>query len=164
MRDWLSAVWADWQGSSDDERTRLISGLAEAWRDEDRSCRQIRQLIPAIPYEQFRRRLDGMARDDERHATLVHERLTRLGGMVGEAFKSREGSENRRPSGSWRRLQQILGVKRELYERYRQAASSADDLSLQSLLGRLRDDEARHQEELVAMLMQLDAHVHESLE
>lgn len=163
IRDALNAVWAEWQRPSADERARLIIELTEACRAEERVSTQIRRIIPAILYEQFRRRLDAIVRDDERHATLLQERLRTLGGMVGESFKAGEGSENSTPGGPWRRLQQVLVAKRELYERYRQAASVVDDPGLQSLLEQLRDDEERHQEELIEMLMQLDAHVHETM-
>ena len=164
IRAALSDMWADWRRPSEDERTRLIIGLTEAWRAEQRLSTQIRQIIPETPYEQFRRRLDAIARDDERHAVLIEERLGALGGMVGDASRPLGGSRNSRPSGPWHRLQQVLTVKRDLYERFRQAASVADDVGLRSLLERLRDDEERHQEGLIEMLMQLDAHVHETLD
>jgi rubrerythrin len=58
----------------------------------------------------------------------------------------------------------VLLEKRELYERYHQAVSVVDEPSLQMVLQQLRDDEERHQEELIEMLMQLDAHVHETID
>jgi hypothetical protein len=163
IRDALRTVWADWQGPRIDERTRLISGLTEAWRAEQCLSAQIRQIIPAIPYEQFRRGLDVIARDDEQHATLVQERLRVLGGMVGDGLKASEGPESSMRHGPWHRLQQVLREKRELYERYRQQANLIDDVSLQSLLEKLCDDEERHQDELIGMLIHLDAHVHETI-
>lgn len=104
-----------------------------------------------------------MARDDEQHANLLQERLAVLGGTAGEALKAVEGSENNLLSSPWRRLQRILREKRELYEGYRQEANAIDDLGLQSLLGRLREDEERHQDLLIDMLIRLDAHVHETI-
>ncbi|MDQ3828243.1 MAG: ferritin-like domain-containing protein [Candidatus Tectomicrobia bacterium] len=162
IRDALSTVWADWQNSSADERTRLISGLIEACRAEQRLSTQIRQLIPVIPYEQFRRRLDMIASDDEQHATLVQERLRTLGGVVGDAPHAREGLENRSLGGPWQRVQQVLRQKRALYERYRQEANVVDDAGLRALLETLRADEERHQGELIEMLIHLDAHIHET--
>jgi bacterioferritin (cytochrome b1) len=163
IRDALSTMWADWRDIREDERTRLISELTAAWRAEQRVSTQIRQIILLIPYEQFRRRLDVIARDDEQHATLVQERLRVLGGMVGDALKAREGSEGSMRSSPWHRLQQMLREKRELYERYRQEANLIDDVGLQSLLEKLCDDEERHQDELIEMLIHLDAHVHETI-
>jgi rubrerythrin len=161
IRQALSTVWADWQGSITDERTRLLIGFAEAWRTEQQATTQIRQLIPMIPYEQFRRQLEGIARDDEAHALLVQERLTTLGGMLGEGLKNRAGSENSLPPGPWHRLQQVLTLKRGLYEHYREAANIIDNPGVQPLLQRLRDEEARHQAEILSILMRLDAHLHE---
>jgi bacterioferritin (cytochrome b1) len=163
IREALGAVWADVQGPREAERTQLITWLTEAGRAEQRLSAQIRQMIPAIPYEQFHRRLAAMARDDEQHASLIQECLRTLGGLVSNSLKASEESANNLPSGPWRRLQGVLNAKRELYERYRQQASAVDDPGLQSLLERLRDDEARHQDHLVEMLIQLDAHVHETI-
>lgn len=163
IRDALSTVWADWQDPSEDERRRLISGLTEACRAEQRLSTQIRQIIPVIPYEQFRRRLDMIARDDEQHTTLVQERLRILGAMMGDATHAREGLENSFLSGPWQRLQQVLRQKRELYERYRQEANVVDDADLRSLLEKLRDDEERHQDELIEIMIHLDGHIHETI-
>jgi hypothetical protein len=163
IREALGAVWADVQGPREDERTQLITWLTEAGRAEQGLSTQIRQIIPAIPYEQFRRRLMAMAHDDAQHASIIQERLRTLGGLLNDALNASEGSANNLPSGPWQRLQGVLTVKRELYERYRQQASAVDDLGLQSLLVQLRADEARHQDQLVEMLTQLDAHVHETI-
>jgi ferritin-like protein len=162
IREALSTVWADLQSPRIDEHTHLLTWLAQSWRAEQGLSMHIQQTIPAIPYEHFRQRLEAMARDDEQHATLIQQRLRTLGGMAGDTFKVSEGSENNLPSGPWQRLQHVLTAKRQLYEGYRQEAIAVNDPGLQSLLQQLRDDEARHQEQLIAMLMQLDAHVHET--
>jgi hypothetical protein len=163
IRDALSAVWADLQSPRIDEHTHLITWLAQSWRAEQALSTHIQQIIPAIPYEQFRQRLEAMARDDEQHASLIQQRLRTLGGMAQDAFTASKGSKNNLPSGPWQRLQHVLTEKRELYEGYRQEANAVNDPSLQSVLEQLRDDEVRHQEQLIAMLMQLDAHVHETI-
>jgi rubrerythrin len=163
IRGALSTVWADWRDARANEQTRLISELTAAWRAEQRVSMQLRQIIPAIPYEQFRRRLDRIAQADEQHATVVLEHMKTLGGTTEDPPKTREGSENKSLSGPWYRLQQVLRQKRELYERYRQAASVVDEAGLRSLLEELRGDEERHQDELIEMLIHLDAHVHETI-
>ena len=163
LRTVLSAVWANIQPSRADEHTQLVTWLIQAERVERDLSTQILQIIPALPYEQFRRRLDVIARDDAQHATFIQEHLGPLGWMPSDALPASEAVKNNLPSGPWRRLQQVLTVKRELYERYRQAASFADDPDVRSLVEWLRDDEARHQDELITMLTQLDAHVHETI-
>ena len=163
LRATLSAVWADVHSPNADERAQLVTRLIEAGRAEHDLSTRILRIIPAVPYEQFRRQLEAIARDDAQHATAIEECLRPLGGMAGYAVHAGEGAKNDLPGGPWHRLRQVLTVKRELYERYRHAASSADDPGVRSLLGRLRDDEARHQDELITMLTQLDAHVHETI-
>jgi hypothetical protein len=163
IQEALSAVWADLQRPSIDARTRLVIALTEAWQAEQRVSMQIRQTLPEILYEHFRRRLEGMAREDEQHAHLLQERLRGFGVMMTDGLQVHAGSVNSLPNGPWRRLRHILAEKRELYECYRQEAGATDDFDLQSLLERLRDDEERHQEQLIGMLMQLDAHIHDTI-
>ena len=164
IRATLSAVWADIQSPRVDEHTQLITWLTQSGRAEHGLSLQILQIIPAIPYVQFRQRLEAMARDDEQHATLLQQHLGILGGTAWELQRASDGSENNLPTSPWRRVLRVLLEKRELYERYHQAVSVADDSSLQTVLQQLRDDEERHQEELIEMLMQLDAHVHETID
>jgi hypothetical protein len=163
IQEALSAVWADLQSPTIDAHTRLVISLTEAWQAEQRISMQIRQTLPEILYEHFRQRLEGMAREDEQHAHLLQEHLRGFGVMMTDGLQTHVGSANSLPSGPWRRLRHILAEKRELYECYRQEAGATDDSSLQSLLGRLRDDEERHQEQLIGMLMQLDAHIHDTI-
>jgi hypothetical protein len=163
IRDALSALWADWRGPSVDEHTRFVTWLTHSWQAEHGLSMQIQQIIPIIPYEQFRLRLEIMASDDAQHASFLRECLGNPEPTLRDALQASAGSPNSAPRGPWHRLQQVLTVKRELYEGYRQQATVVDDPTLHSLLERLRDDEAQHQEQLIEMLMRLDAHVHESL-
>jgi hypothetical protein len=163
IREALSAAWADWLGPQVDEPTRLVGWLAQSWQTEHGLAMQLQQLIPLIPYEQFRLRLEHMARDDEQHANRLQEYLGGSAVTLQHVPQVSAGSSNSFPRGPWHRLQQVLTVKRELYEGYRQEATVVDDPILHSLLERLRDDEARHQEEIIEMLTRLDAHVHETI-
>jgi rubrerythrin len=156
-------MWADLPSPRVDEHAQLVTWLTQAWRAEQSLATYIQQTIPAIPYEQFRQRLEAMAHEDEQHASLIQQGLSALGGMVADAFKISAGSPNNLPRGAWQRLQHVLTQKRELYEGYRQEASAVNDPGLRSLLEQLRDAEVRHQDQLNAMLMQLDAHVHETI-
>ena len=163
IRDALSVVWTEMQRSSADEHVELLNWLAQAARTEHGLSRQILQIIPAIPYEQFRQRLEVIAHDDAQHATFIQEHLGPLGGTAGDAPQGSQATKDDLPSGPWQRLQQVLMVKRELYERYGQVASLADDADIRALVEWLHDDEARHQDELITILTQLDAHVHETI-
>jgi hypothetical protein len=163
IRETLSAVWAEIQRSNADEHVQLFSWLAQAARAEHRLSRQILHIIPAIPYDQFRRQLEAIACDDGQHATFIQEHLGPLGGTTGDAPQAGAMLRTNLSSGPWQCLRQVLMEKRELYERYRQEASLADDADVRALVEWLRDDEARHQEELITILIQLDAHIHEPI-
>jgi rubrerythrin len=163
IRGAISAAWTDVQQPGVDARTQMVTLLTEAWQTEQRVARQIRQTIPEILYEHFRQHLEAMARDDERHAHLLQEHLGGLGTTAADRSQPHGGWAQNFPNGPWKRLRHIFAEKRELYEYYRQGASSTDDPGLQSLLQRLRDDEERHQDQLISMLMRLDAHVHETI-
>ena len=115
---------------------------------------QIRHDATAMPYELFRRQLESMAHAEETHAHLLRARIEALGGRVPETAPTlREGQP------PWRRLQQMLADKRELYERYRQQAATIDDADLQALLRQLRNGEEIQQEQIVDLLMKVDSHV-----
>jgi rubrerythrin len=137
--------------------------LTEAWQAEQCVSREIRHTIPEILYAHFRRRLETIASDDEQHAYLLQEPLKGFGVMMAEHPPTLEEARHPLPSSPWRRLQHALREKRELYEIYRREASAVDDPELRSLLERFRDDEERHQEQLIGILMQLDAHMHDTI-
>jgi len=158
----IGAVWADVRRPRIDARTRLIMSLAEAWQAEQRLCLQIRQTIPGILYEHFRQSLKAMAGEDEHHAQLLQERLREVGVAPAGCSQASAGPAQSFPDDPWKRLRHILGEKRQLYECYRQEVAATDDPRLQSLLHHLRDEEERHQDQLIVMLMQLDAHMHEA--
>jgi ferritin-like protein len=162
IQEAVGAAWADMRRPRVDDRTRLIMSLAEAWQAERRISLQIRQTIPGILYEHLRQSLNAMAHEDEHHAQLLQERLTDAGVTPAECSQAGAGLTHNLPDGPWKRLRYILAEKRQLYECYHQEVTATDDPGLQSLLRHLRDGEERHQDQLIAMLMQLDAHVHEA--
>jgi rubrerythrin len=163
IRDALSAVWTGLQGPRVDERTQLLAWLTEAWSAERRLAAELRQLAPAVPYEQFRASLEAMARDDERHAELLARHLGDRQGFSNPSSQVQAPMVKSALGNVWRRLLGILREKRDLYERYRQEAVFLDDADVQSLLTRLRAEEERHQEQLLDMLTRLDAHVQETI-
>ena len=161
IRDALRAMWTDLQGPNINERTQLKAWLTEAWRTERRLGTQLRQVAAAVPYEQFRKRLEAMAHDDDRHAELLSKQLEVTSSVAYQPAGAM--APNRNVASPWRRLLGVLQEKRDLYERYRQEAVFLDDANLQALLQQIRDEEARHQEQLIEMLTHLDAHVHETI-
>jgi rubrerythrin len=163
IRAALGAMWRPWPGPTRPAASDPRAWLAEAAAVEQRLSAQLRQVIPAVPYEQFRRCLEAMADDDAQHARDLHERLKALGVPASPALEAAELSENSAAGSPWRRLQRILAAKRELYENYRVYAPFVEDPALQAVCDRIRQEEAGHQEQLLDVLTHLDAHVPETL-
>jgi rubrerythrin len=163
IREALSAIWTDWPGLNVDARLQRIAWLTEASRREQHLAAQLHQVAHAVAYEQFRISLEAMARDDAHHADLLQPYLDTVANLPSPYRPAVAASPNSATSSLWRRLLGILRDKRELYERYGQEAIFLDDADLQSLLQQLRAEEAEHQEQLVGILTQLDAHVHETI-
>jgi bacterioferritin (cytochrome b1) len=163
IRDALGAMWAAVQGPDGDARTQLMAWLVEAWQAEQRLSRDLQHIATTVPYEQFRKELDAMAQDDEHHATLLHQHLETIeSGPSVHRFVATI-STNRHVGSPWRRVLGVLQDKRNLYERYRQEVVFLDNTPLQTLVQRIRDEEARHQEQLIEILTHLDAYVHETI-
>jgi rubrerythrin len=151
------------QAPSDEAQVQWQTQLTEAWRAEQRLSSQLRRISSSIPYERYRQCLETMAQEDTRHAELLRERLEVVGGVIPQPARIYDVQPNSHAGGVYKGLQRALAETRELYERYRQQAGSVDDPSLQALLRHLQQDQERHQEQLIELLMRLDAHVHETI-
>jgi hypothetical protein len=163
IRNALHAVFIDLEGLSEAEQHQLLAWLSDACKTERRLSSQIRDIAMLIPYEAFRTQLEAMAGEDERHANLLQEHITAIVGHPRQA----PGMDGMSPDGErarpWPRLLRVLADKRQLYEGYRHRANTLGDPALQAVLRPLQDDEEKHQEQLVALLTKLDAHVHEAM-
>jgi hypothetical protein len=105
-----------------------------------------------------------MAQDDSEHADLLRQQLEALGsGTAPPPLRPDEIRPGNPAGGIYKKLLGVLVEQRELYERYRQQVSRLDDPGLQALLRRLQQDQERHQEQLIDLLMKLDAHVHDTI-
>ena len=154
VRETLIAVWADVPRPRGDERTALLAWLCDTYTVEQRMSSQIYHDATAMPYELFRRRLESMAREEEKHARVLRERIEALGGRVPETAPTLRKGQH-----PWMCLVQMLADERELYEGYRQQAAAVHDADLQALLQQLRNEEEIHQEQIIDLLMKVDGHI-----
>jgi hypothetical protein len=160
----LSTAFRAFQGSSEDAQIQWQAWLTEAWRTEQRLSLQLSHIAPRLPYEQYRRCLAGMAQDDAEHADLLCHQLEVVGsGAAPQPLRPDELGQSSSNGGIYKKLLQVLVEKRELYERYRQQVNRLDDPGLQALVRRLQQEQERHQEQLIDLLMKLDAHVHDTI-
>jgi rubrerythrin len=160
----LSTAFRAFQGPSEDAQVQWQAWLSEAWRTEQRLSHQLHHIAPRLPYEQYRRCLEGMAQDDSEHANLLRQQLEIMGGgSAPQPLGTAAVGQSSAVGGVYKNLQRVLVEKRELYESYRQQVNRRDDPGLQALLRHLQQDQDRHQEQLIDLLMKLDAHVHDTI-
>jgi len=159
----LRTAFSAFQAPSDNAQDQRQTWLLEAWRTERRLSIQLRHIAPHIPYAQYRTCLETMAQEDARHAELLHERLEVVGGITPPPLKIEDVWQDSNAGGVYRALQRLLVETRELYESYRHQVSMFDDPGWQALLRHLQQDQERHQEQIIELLMRLDAHVHETI-
>jgi Ferritin-like domain len=159
----LSTAFSALQTSSGEAQVQWQTWLTEVWRTEQRLSSQLHHLAPHLPYEQYRQCLETMAQEDARYAELLRERLEMVGGVIPQPARTYDVRPDSNAGGVYKGLQRVLVEKRELYESYRQQARMFDDPGLQALLHHLQQDQERHQEQLIELLMRLDAHRHETI-
>lgn len=163
VRNALHAMFIDLEGPSETEQDQLLARLSDACKTERGLSTQIRDIAMVMPYEAFRKRLEVMAGEDERHADLLQEHINAIVGNQRQPSRVEDLSPNGELARPWPRLLRVLADKRQLYEGYRHQANTVGDPALQALLRQLQDDEDNHQEQLVELLTKLDAHVHETM-
>jgi hypothetical protein len=163
IRSVLKTAFSALQAPSGDARVQRQTQLTEAWRTEQRLSSQLRRIAPHIPYEQYRQCLETMAQEDARHAEQLRERLEVVGGVIPQPARVYDVQPDSHADGVYKGLQRVLVEARELYESYRQQAGIVDDPGLQALLRHLQRDQERHQEQVIELLMRLDAHVHDTI-
>jgi hypothetical protein len=151
------------QAPSGDAQVHWQAQLAEAWRMEQQLSSHLRRITPHIPYESYRQCLETMAQEDARHAEQLRERLEVVGNIIPQSARIHDVRPDSHADGVYKGLQRILVGARELYESYRQQAGIVDDPGLQVLLRHLQQDQERHQEQIIELLMRLDAHVHDTI-
>ena len=160
VREVFMAAWTAVQRPGAAARQALLPWLRDVCVAERRLAAQLRRDAMAMPYEAFRQRLTAMAHEDDHHASLLREHLEALSGGKAEGLSKPELPPDAQPPPPWRSLRLALADKRELYERYRQQASTTDDAALRALLLQLKQTEEMHQDQLVELLMKADGYVH----
>lgn len=159
MGEALRFLWADFPRAGEDDGTALFAWLSDMCRAEQRLAAQLARDATRMPYADFSRRLEEMARQDAQHAHLLQKRIGAVASpRVEDALSRGRQAVHLEPGLPWRWLQRVLAEKRELYERYRQQAHATEDVELRELLLRLAREEEDHQAQVVELLVKLDSH------
>ncbi|HWP58950.1 MAG TPA: ferritin-like domain-containing protein [Candidatus Acidoferrales bacterium] len=137
-----------------DERQRLVEFLREEYVDEARDVVQFEEHARRMTYPHFRERLRRIAEEEKAHVEWLREKIRALGGEVPEVPMALKRGRN-----AWENLlMDIEEEKRdrtEVLERLYTVAQDADP-EIAEGLRRIHEDERRHREEILDMLMRTD--------
>jgi rubrerythrin len=138
-----------------DDRQKLVEILRDEYIEEAQDAGQFTRHAQRMAYPQFRERLLRIAVEEQTHVQWLRERILALGGILPEITATPEVGKN-----SWEcLLMDVEEEKRccgELLQRMHVAEHA--DPEIAAGLRRRREEEKRHREEIMDMLMKSDAY------
>jgi rubrerythrin len=137
-----------------DERRRLLEWLRDEYVDEAKDVAQFQEHARRMIYPQFRERLLRIVEEEKAHVRWLHEKIVALGGDVPETTVPVKKGGN-----PWENLlMDIEEETRDGMEALERLCRLADrtDPEIAAGLRRIQEDEKRHREEILDMLMRSD--------
>lgn len=137
-----------------DERSRLMEFLRDEFVDEAKDVAQFEEHARSMTYPQFRERLLRIAEEERVHVEWLRAKIRALGGEVPEVPVGVKKGAN-----AWESL--LMDVEEEkrdgivVLEQLYTAAEGADP-EIAAGLRRIHEEEKRHREEIMEMLMRSD--------
>jgi len=152
-----SALHKGWQHFLEtlqpDDRRKLVELLCEEYLEEARDVTQFTQHAQRMHYPQFRDRLLRIAAEEQAHVQWLREKILALGGEIPQLSFTPKAGKN-----SWECLLMDLEEEKrccgDLLERMYTAEHA--DPEIAEGLHRMREEEKRHREEIMDMLMKSD--------
>jgi bacterioferritin len=152
-----SALHKGWQhfleALQPDDRHKLVELLSEEYREEAQDVSQFTQHAQRMYYPQFRERLLRIAAEEQAHVQWLREKILALGGEIPQLSFTPKAGKN-----SWECLLMDLEEEKrccgDLLERMHTAGHV--DPEIAEGLRRMREEEKRHREEIMDMLMKSD--------
>jgi rubrerythrin len=137
-----------------DERRRLLDWLRDEYLDEAKDVAQFEEHARRMIYPHFRERLLRIAEEEKAHVRWLGEKIIALGGDLPDAAVPVKKGRN-----AWANL--LIDIEEEkrdgveaLERLYRLAERT--DTEIAAGLRRIQEDERRHREEILEMLMRSD--------
>lgn len=153
--EYLASGWRRFLDAlQSDERRRLVDFLRDEYIDEVKDAAQFEEHARRMVYPHFRERLQRISAEEKAHVEWLREKIRALGGAVPEpSVQVRQGGN------PWENL--LLDVEEEkrdgvlMLEKLYMVAERVDP-ELAAGLRRMYEDEARHREEIMDLLMRSD--------
>jgi rubrerythrin len=155
LREILSTGWQRFfEALRSDERQRLVEFLREEYVDEAKDVAQFEEHARRMIYPHFRERLLRIAEEEKAHVDWLREKILALGGEVPEVPPAVQKGRN-----AWENLlMDIEEEKRDGIEALERLYTEAQDADPEIAEGlrRIHEEEKRHREEILDLLMRTD--------
>jgi rubrerythrin len=151
------AVREGWQQFFDalhpDHRQKLLGMLRDAYLEEAQDVAQFAQHAERMYYPQFRKRLLRIAAEEQAHVAWLRDKLLALGGEIPAVSFPAKGAKN-----AWEALLMNLEEEKRSYADLLEAKRIAEEVDPEIAEGiqRIREEEQRHREELLDMIVKSD--------
>jgi len=136
-----------------DRREDVLMLLRREYLTQIKDSIQFRRHAEQMRYPQFRRRLLQIAEAEEQHAEALKKRIIALGGEIPRISPSPEDGWN-----NWEELRLDLDDERQRFWDLEAQLPMVEQVDPETarVLHRILEDEKRHQEAMVGMLMRSD--------
>ena len=156
VRNLLNKSWQCLQDTwQPDDRKKLLEILVQEYIEEAQHVSQFAEHARQMYYPQFREKLLRIAAEEQEHAQLLREKILAVGGEIPQISFTPKTGKN-----SWESLLMDLEEEKrccaDLLERITRVALVNQEIA--ELLRRIYDDEKKHREEIMDMLMRSDAY------
>ncbi|MBI3303192.1 MAG: ferritin-like domain-containing protein [Deltaproteobacteria bacterium] len=136
-----------------DDRQKLVEMLREEYIEEAQDVVQFTRHAQRMYYPQFRERLLRIAAEEQAHVQWLREKILALGGDIPQLSFTPKVGKN-----SWECLLMDLEEEKRCCSNLLQRMHAAEhaDPEIAEGLRRMREEEKRHREEILDMLMKSD--------
>jgi|SRR5215467_1025483 len=150
----LEGMWSRmWRALRQDRREEVLELLHREYLTQVKDSIQFRRHAEQMRYPQFRNTLLGIAETEEKHAATLKRRIIALGGDIPQIPPPTEDGWN-----NWEELRLDLDDERQRFWELEERLPMVEqvDSETATVLRHILEDERKHHEAMVGMLMRSD--------
>ncbi len=138
------------------EREEILKILNENYSKEIAIAKLMEEYSEIIPFDFLREKLKKVASEERGHAEKLKQKIIELGGSVNPLPKIFDvRMETIHDQRGFRRLVAVLEFDKEIYEGYISQINKLEDDKVKNLLREIVEDEERHKDILMDVVMKL---------
>jgi bacterioferritin len=151
LSQWLRSIAQHFFDTArQEDRYTLVKLLRDAYLDEVKDVKRFTQHAERMYYHHFRERLQRIVAEEQTHIQWLREKIIALGGDLPTVAGPTKLGKN-----SWENLRLDLEEEKKDYDELLQGLQPAErfDSAIAEGLRRIRQEEHRHREELLDLLL-----------